>query len=90
MVNCMAGDTQLINDSLYENFSNVTTYYDDSFEKTAYFLQCLSTSDIQESFIGRNQEYSLKSFQYLPSAMFKLYCANMRTKKGIEYPKYFR
>lgn len=53
MVNSLAGDTQLINDSIYENFSQSCQFYDDNFNKTAYLLQCLSNSDLQETFIGR-------------------------------------
>jgi hypothetical protein len=79
-VNSLAGDTQLINDSLYENFLSACLYYDDSFNKTSYLLDCLSNADLRETFIGRTQDYSLKYLQYMPAAMFKIYCAHMRGK----------
>jgi ABC-type iron transport system FetAB ATPase subunit len=60
MVNSLAGDTSLINDSLYENFSLACQFYDDNFNKTAYLLQCLSRTDLEETFIHRTMDYSLK------------------------------
>jgi len=35
-------------------------------------------------------DYSLKYLQYIPAAMFKIYCANMRSKQRVEYPNLFR
>ena len=36
-------------------------------------------------------DYSLKDLQYIPAAMFKLYCANMRKGyQSLEFPKLFR
>jgi hypothetical protein len=80
LVNSLAGDTQLINDSLFENYPSATLYYDDSFNKTSYLTQCFSDADIREAFVGRTQDYSLKYMQFIPAAMFKLFCANMRGK----------
>ena len=53
IVNSLAGDTSLINDSLYENYLTACLYYDDDFSKTSYFLDCLSNADIRENFIAR-------------------------------------
>lgn len=38
------GDTQLINDFLYNNYANSVSYFDDDLEKTAFFLDTLSRS----------------------------------------------
>lgn len=90
-VDSLGGGTQLINDSLYENYLTACLFYDDNFCKTSYFLDCLSTADLRESFVSRTQDYSLLQFQYLPAAMFKLYCAHMRGKQNfLDYPKLSR
>ena len=28
--------------------------------------------------------------QFIPAAMFKIFCANMRTKQRVEYPNVFK
>ena len=40
------GDSELINDFVYQNYPNATTYFDDDLEKTAYYLETLSLSNI--------------------------------------------
>lgn len=57
------GDYRQLNDSLLENFSNVCHYSDDSFEKTAYFMDLLSRCDIMQSFVYKTQSYDM-AYQY--------------------------
>ena len=38
----LSGDTELWNDGLYENYLEVSRFYDDKFEKTAFFTDSLS------------------------------------------------
>jgi len=40
------GDHELLNSCLFENYNWCTHYFDDSLEKTAFFLDQLSRSDI--------------------------------------------
>jgi hypothetical protein len=83
------GDTELLNDCLYQNYNSAVAYFDDDLEKTAYFLDTLSRSDIYESYVKRTQNYELKSVQYLPAYSFKKYCAGKSTA-FIDFPKLFR
>lgn len=62
LVGTFAGDTQLLNEGIYCNYSECCQYYDDDFQRTSYFLDCLSLSDTQETFIRRTQNYSMKDF----------------------------
>ena len=45
------GDFNLLNECLYENYNWCTHYFDDSLEKTAFFLDQLSRADVQDRFI---------------------------------------
>ena len=74
-IDSLGGDTRLWNDGLFENYLNVCRYYDDKFEKTAYFTDALSRAYGYQDFIGRTQNYSLNSHLFIPSAAFKLFCA---------------
>ena len=40
----LGGDTRQWNEALYENCLTVSHYFDDKFEKTAFFLDTLSTA----------------------------------------------
>ena len=61
-VDSSAGDTQQLNDALFCNYSECCQYYDDDFQRTSFFVDCLSLSDTQETFIRRTQNYSMKEF----------------------------
>ena len=81
----------MLNDALYENYLTMTRYYDDDFEKTAAFIDCMSLDETNEAYIGRQQDYSMRSFSYLPAACLKVN-SNQEHKfvKKFEYPKTFR
>ena len=53
VVDSLEHEPALLNDALYCNFSEVSQYYDDCFEKTANFLDYLSLADTQENFTRR-------------------------------------
>ena len=74
-IDSLGGDTQLWNDGLFENYLSVSRYYDDKFEKTAFFTDTLSRTYVLTNFIGRTQSFSLSSHLFIPSAAFKLFCA---------------
>lgn len=57
------GDYRQLNDSLLENFSNCCHYSDDSFEKTAFFMDLLSRCDVMQSFVYKTQSYDM-AFQF--------------------------
>ena len=46
------GDSQFLNDALYENYLTMTRYYDDDFEKTAAFMDLMSLDEVNENYIG--------------------------------------
>jgi hypothetical protein len=64
-------------------------YFDDDLEKTAFFLDTLSRSDIEEKFIRRTQNYEMKSSAYIPSYTFKRLLSG-NSSRLIDYPKIFR
>jgi len=66
------GDSQFLNDALYENYLDMFRYYDDDFEQAACFADCLSIDASNDEYVHRTQDYSMKAFSYLPSASFKL------------------
>lgn len=90
------GDYQLLNDALFENYSNCCTYFDDNMERTSFFLDLLSSCDLQQKFVFKNQAQQMAyEFQHLPSVMFKKYCANQQRYINnkpvrVQYPKVFR
>lgn len=47
------GDSELLNDYIFHNYSNSVNYFDDDFEKTAFFLDSLSRADLADKFIKR-------------------------------------
>ena len=51
----------------------MTKYYDDDFEKTAAFIDCLSLDETNEAYIGRTQDYSLRRFSNIPATCFKVH-----------------
>ena len=69
----------------------MTRYYDDEFEKTAAFADLMSLDEVNEAYIGRTQDYSMRGFSYLPSACFKIR-SNQEHKfnQNFEYPKTHR
>ena len=40
------GDYQLLNNSLFQNYSDVSYYFDDNMEKTAFFLDTISRCEL--------------------------------------------
>lgn len=88
VVNRLDGEPQLLNNGLYCNYADATQYYDDFFDKTALFLDSLSLAETQEVFVRKTQNYQMREYQYLPSAVFKLLCADYK-KRFPGYPKLF-
>lgn len=85
------GDSQFLNDALYENYLDMFRYYDDDFEQAACFADCMSLDAMNEDYIGRTQDYSMRAFSYLPSASFKVRSTRTHDfKKKFEYPKVHR
>lgn len=84
----LGGDYQLLNDSLFENYNSATYYFDDKCDKTAYFIESLSfTADVRRRGIRTATSYD--DFMFLPSYVFKRFCADQ--KKGIvRFPACFR
>ncbi len=39
------GDTELVNDFLFENYNHSVNYFDDDLEKTAFFMDLMSRQD---------------------------------------------
>ena len=66
------GDSQMLNETLYENYLTMKKYYDYDFEKTANFLDLFSLDDCREAYVGRTQDYGPRQFSYLPSACLKV------------------
>lgn len=62
----------MLNQSLFENYLSMRSYYDDDFEKTAAFADFASLDDVHDSYVRRTQDYSMLSFSYLPSACCKV------------------
>ena len=60
VVDGLAGDTQLLNNGLYCNYCDTTNYTDFDFKRTAAFLDTLSLAEVQETFVNRTQNYSMK------------------------------
>lgn len=83
------GDSELLNDFIYQNYNSSINYFDDDMEKTAIFLDTLSRSDCTDKYIKRTQNYEMMSTQYLPAYSFRKYCAGIRNGK-TEYPKDLR
>eukprot|EP00347_Sterkiella_histriomuscorum_P000515 403375550 len=83
------GDSQLLNDYLFHNYSSSVGYFDDDLEKTAYFLDTMSRAELNQSFIGRTQNYEMLSTQYIPAYTFRKFCAGVRISKN-EFPKEVR
>ena len=48
------GDYQLLNDALFENYSNCCNYFDDNMEKSSFFLDLLSRCDLQQRFVYKH------------------------------------
>ena len=85
------GDTQGLNDALYENYLDMFRYYDDDFEQAACMADCLSLDQHNENYVMRTQDYSLRSFAYLPSVSFKMRSKRIHDfRKKMEYPKIHR
>jgi hypothetical protein len=53
------GQFQLLNDCLFENYTECTRYYDDSLEKTCLFLNQLSLCDVETDFCYKNQNFQI-------------------------------
>jgi hypothetical protein len=80
------GDYQLLNNSLFENYSSCAHYFDDSMEKTAFFLDTLSRCEIQHEFVYKTQQHAMAyQYQFMPAMMFKKYCANQRKLETSKY-----
>lgn len=47
------GDSQLLNEALYENYLEMYRYYDDDFEQAACFADCISLDSANEDYVGR-------------------------------------
>lgn len=47
------GNTELLNDYIYHNYSQSVGYFDDDLEKTAYFLDTLSRADINDCYVRK-------------------------------------
>ena len=47
------GDTQGLNDALYENYLDMFRYYDDDFEQAACMADCLSLDQHNENYVMR-------------------------------------
>ena len=83
------GDAALINDFLYNNYASSTSYFDDDLEKTAYFLDSLSSADVQDKFAYRTQNFEMQSMLFIPAYVFRKYCSG-RPIERLEYPRIFR
>ena len=82
-IDTLGGDTRHWNDAVYENCLTVSRYFDDKFEKTAFFLETLSTAYVHQNWSGRESNFwALKRQAYIPSAVFKLFCAS-ETKQNF-------
>mmetsp|Transcript_24276 Transcript_24276/g.32539 ORF Transcript_24276/g.32539 Transcript_24276/m.32539 type:complete len:82 (+) Transcript_24276:315-560(+) len=81
----------MLNNALYENYLDMFRYYDDDFEQAACMADCLSLDQSHEDYTMRTQDYSMRSFAYLPSASFKMRSTRMHDfRKKFEYPKTHR
>ena len=47
------GDTYLLNDFVFHNYSHSITYFDDDMEKTSLYLDTLSQGDVFNQYINR-------------------------------------
>ena len=83
------GDNELMNDYIFHNYSRTVNYFDDDFEKTAFFMDMMSLSDVNDAFTHRTQNYELQSMQFMPAYAFRKYCAGSRNCKN-EYPREVR
>ena len=88
-IDSLGGDTRLWNDALYENYLSVSHYFDDRFEKTAFFMDTLSNAVMLDDFAGRTQNFGMRWLAWIPSAAFKIFCAS-ESKKPFIFPKLFR
>ena len=85
------GDSDLLNDFIFTNYSSSITFFDDDMEKTALYLDTLSSGDIFTSYIKRTQNYELMSISYLPCYAFKKFCSGMMAINARhEYPRELR
>lgn len=85
------GDTDLLNDFIFNNYSSSITYFDDDMEKTALYLDTLSSGDTFNQYTRRTQNYELMSASYLPSYAFKRFCSGMMALNAKhEYPRDLR
>jgi len=85
------GDSDLLNDFIFSNYSGSITYFDDDMEKTALFLDTLSSGDVFNSYVKRTQNYELMSLSYLPCYAFKKFCSGMMAINARhEYPRELR
>jgi hypothetical protein len=50
-------------------------------------MDALSLAEVQDQFVRRTQLYTMKEYQYLPAANFKLHCADYR-KLNPMFPKF--
>ena len=60
-ISSLGSDTQLWNDGLFENYLSITKYFDDTFEKTAFFSDALSSAYIRQDYMARSKNYSMLS-----------------------------
>ena len=65
------GDSQFLNAALFENYLSQFLYYDDDMERTASYADAFSMDECHENYIAVTQDYSMRQFSYLPSAVFR-------------------
>ena len=85
------GDSVFLNDAIYENYLTMFRYYDDDLEKAACLMDCLSLNQKHEDVTMLTQDYSLRSFAYLPSACFRVRSQRQHDFNAkFAYPKIHR
>lgn len=86
------GDSQLLNDCLYESYSGCTYYFDDDMWKTSLFLDHVSHSAAVKHFSIRTGSYGVaEQFMFVPAYVFKRFCADVKKSKSVvPFPTVFR
>ena len=85
-------DFQLLNDCLYDNYNYCASYFDDSMDKTAKFLDFLSDADVKQTMVyTKSAPHIIASFGHHPSKAFKTLCADkVNGKRRVQFPCFNR
>lgn len=85
------GSAELVNEFVFHNYPSSVAYFDEDLEKTALYLDTLSSNDQVTTYMNRTQNYELYPSVFLPCYAFKQFCSGSRALGARnEYPRELR